>query len=306
MFLGYAWAHWDRALPLRGEDRLPWVLAAWAALHVGTMWLNGALDRDEGEVLFGRPAAPPPGTGALGYLALALSVPLAWRADPLAGAADVVCVALAIAYSHPRLALKGHPLGGPLVNVVGYGLLSPLAGWSIVDVAPDARTVAVWLLACAGIFGTYLAAQAFQGDEDAARGYRTLVATAGPQSVLRLARAAVGAALLGGMLLAAIGWLPRLCLFGIAGWWAVDRHLARWIALPDGGTEAHARGFTRRMLYAALLGVGLALVQYTWDSATGRPVAGLGTASGHPPDRAWQRPLAQPLEKTPPTRSIAR
>lgn len=289
VFVGFAWAHWDRALPLRGEVRLLWVLGGWAALHVGTMWLNGALDRDEGEVLFGRPARPPPATRVLGYLALAVSVPLAWRGDPLAGAADAVCVALAIAYSHPALALKGHPLGGPLVNIVGYGLLSPMAGWAVVDVAADARTLAAWLLCSLGIFGTYLAAQAFQGEEDAARGYRTLVATAGPRAVLRAARASVGAALLGGMALAAIGWLPRLCLIGIVGWWAVDRHLARWIALPDGGTEAHARGFTRRMMYAALLGVALALAQYTWDSLTGHPVAGLGTASGHPPDRVWHR-----------------
>jgi 4-hydroxybenzoate polyprenyltransferase len=306
VFVGFAWAHWDRALPLRGEGRLLWVLGAWAALHVGTMWLNGALDRDEGEVLFGRPARPPPATRSLGYLALALSVPLAWRGDPLAGGAIVVCVLLAIAYSHPRLALKGHPLGGPLVNVVGYGLLSPLAGWSVVDVTADPRTLAVWVLCSLGIFGTYLAAQAFQGEEDSARGYRTLVATAGPGAVLRAARASVGAALLGGMLLAAIGWLPRLCLLGTVGWWVVDRHLARWIATPNGGTEADARGFTRRMLYAALLGVGLALTQYTWDSFAGRPVAGLGTASGHPPDREWHRPLGQPSQSLPSTRAIAK
>jgi hypothetical protein len=306
VFVGFAWAHWDRALPLRGEGRLLWVLGAWTALHVGTMWLNGALDRDEGEVLFGRPARPPPATGALGYLALILSVPLAWQGDPLAGAADLACVLLAVGYSHPSLALKGHPLGGPLVNVVGYGLLSPMAGWSVVDVGTDPRTVAAWVLCSLGIFGTYLAAQAFQGEEDAARGYRTLVATAGPRAVLRAARAAVGAALLGGMVLAAIGWLPRLCLFGTVGWWAVDRHLAQWIAKANGGTEADARGFTRRMLYAALLGVGLALVQYTWDSYAGRPVAGLGTASGHPPDRVWHRPLGQPSQRHPPTRAIAK
>ena len=186
----------------------------------------------------------------------------------------------------PRLALKGHPLGGPVVNIVGYGLLSPAAGWSVVDVTLNPRTAAVWALCALGIFGTYLAAQAFQGDEDAARGYRTLVATAGPEAVLRAARASVGLALLGGMTLAAIGWLPRLCLFGTIGWWIVDRHLARWSRLEGGGTEADARGFTQKMLYAALLGVGLALAQYTADSLAFRPVAGLGTASGHPSDRA--------------------
>lgn len=294
---GFMWAHWDRALTMRGEEHLPWVLAAWTALHAGTLWLNAALDRDQGAVLFGRPAPPPPWTDLAGYLALAVSMPLAWVGHPIAGIADAVCVALAIAYSHPRLAWKGHPLGGPVVNVVGYGLLSPLVGWVVVGVTVNPRTIAVWSLGALGVFGTYLAAQAFQQREDSERGYRTLVATSGPAAVLRAARLAVGGALLGGMLLAAIGWLPRLCLLGIVGWWGVDRHLARWSREPDGGTEADARTFTVRMLIAALLGIALAGAQYTLDSIALRPVAGLGTASGHPNDR----PRAQPRETVPAT-----
>jgi hypothetical protein len=40
------------------------------------------------------------------------------------------------------------------------------------------------------------------------------------------------------------------------------------------------------MLATAVLGIVLALVEYTADSFAHRPVAGLGTARGHPPD-AW-------------------
>ncbi|MCA9571391.1 MAG: hypothetical protein KC656_26310, partial [Myxococcales bacterium] len=46
--LGYAWAHWDRALVVRGGRELLVVCVAWALLHAGTLWLNAALDRDEG------------------------------------------------------------------------------------------------------------------------------------------------------------------------------------------------------------------------------------------------------------------
>jgi 1,4-dihydroxy-2-naphthoate octaprenyltransferase len=291
--LGYAWAHWDRAMVLTGAVDIPWVLAAWTLLHAGTLWLNAALDRDEGEVLFGRAVAVPPNIARTGYLALLLSVPLAAWADPVSGVACALCVALAIAYSHPALAWKGHPLGGPLVNVVGYGLLSPLAGWAVVDQAPNPRTVMVWLLCSVAILGTYLSAQAFQQEEDLRRGQRTLVATHGPRVVLQAARACIGLALLGGMLLAVLGWLPRICLFGIVGWWWVDRHLAAWAREPGGGTAAWARGFAVRMLLCALLGIGLALVQYTSDSLARRPVAGLGTAAGHPPDRPRHRLLPQ-------------
>ena len=199
VLIGFAWAHWDRALTARGGGGLGWVMLAWTCLHAGTLWLNAALDQDEGEVLFGRPVRPPPTTSLAGYLALAASVPLAWIGHPLAGIAVLVCAILAVAYSHPRLAWKGHPLGGPIVNIVGYGLLSPLAGWSVVGVAPNARTVLVWLLFGCAIFGTYLAAQAFQQEEDRQRGYRTLVATHGPRTVLLGARAAIGVAMIGGL-----------------------------------------------------------------------------------------------------------
>jgi 4-hydroxybenzoate polyprenyltransferase len=221
----------------------------------------------------------------VGYAALVGSVPLAAIGDPVAGAACATCVALAILYSHPRILLKGHPLGGPLVNIVGYGLLSPLAGWATVDVSPNLRTALVWGLGGAGIFGTYLAAQAFQGEEDRARGYRTLVATAGPQAVLRLARAAIALAMIGGLTLAVVGWLPRTCLFGVIGWWYVDRHLSVWAERKGGGSERDARIFALRMSGTLVLGILLAFVEYAADSFAHRPVAGLGTEAGHPPDR---------------------
>ena len=50
---------WERPWSLLG------VLAAWSWLNAGTLWLNAAVDRDEGEVLFGRSVKPPPLTGPL-------------------------------------------------------------------------------------------------------------------------------------------------------------------------------------------------------------------------------------------------
>src|SRR5690606_1412062 len=75
--LGLVWAHWDRALPLRAAGwGLAAVVVAWLLLNAGTLWLNAALDRDEGEVLFGRPAPVPPGIEGFGYAALAGCVAL--------------------------------------------------------------------------------------------------------------------------------------------------------------------------------------------------------------------------------------
>lgn len=278
---GYGWAHWDRALPLQRPLSFAALLTAWAMLHAGTLWLNAAVDRDEGEVLFGRAVRPPPGTEAAGYAALALGLPFA-AVDPLATVAYAACAVLAVLYSHPSVFLKGHPVGGPLVNIVGYGLLSPLAGWALVDVEVNARTLVMWLACALGIFGVYLAAQAFQQREDRARGYRTLVATQGPRVVLRLARVSLGLAIGIGVGLAGIGWIPRLAGLCALGWWPVDRHLAAWEGLGDGGTELHARTFAIRMARLIALGVLLVFVQYAIDSARGGPVAGLATPNGRP------------------------
>jgi 4-hydroxybenzoate polyprenyltransferase len=282
--VGFGWAHWDRALAMRGGSDLLWVLVAWTSLQAGTLWLNAALDRDKGEVLFGRAAAVPPGIVPFAYLALLAGVALALPAAPAAGWAAAACAVLAVLYSHPRTMWKAHPLLGPFVNGVGYGLLSPLAGWAVVRVAPDARTFIVWLLASLAVLGCYFAAQTFQRDEDLARGYRTLVATHGPRATLLAGRVCIGVALLGGSALAAVGWLPRLCLVALPlGWW-IDRWLRSWSALPDGGSERWARGLAVRMLLAGLVCVGLAYVDYAMELLTGAPAAGLGTAAGHPGD----------------------
>jgi 4-hydroxybenzoate polyprenyltransferase len=282
--VGFGWAHWDRALALRGGSHLLCVWAAWTALQAGTLWLNAALDRDKGEVLFGRAVSVPPRIVPTAYLALLGGVALGFVGAPSAGWAAAACAVLAVLYSHPRTVWKAHPVLGPLVNGVGYGLLSPLAGWAVVRVAPDARTIIVWLLAGLAVLGCYFAAQTFQGDEDQARGYRTLVATHGPHATLLAGRVCIGVALLGGTALAAVGWLPRLCLVALPlGWW-IDRWLRRWSELPDGGSERWARGLALRMLIAGLVCVGLAYVDYGMELVTEAPAAGQGTAGGHPGD----------------------
>ncbi len=290
--VGGAWAHWDRALTLRNGWPLLGVLGAWSLLHAGTLWLNAAVDRDDGEVLFGESVEPPAGVAAWGYSALMLAVALATFSHPAAGLACAVCAALAVGYSHPRLLWKGHPVGGPMVNLIGYGLLSPLAGWAVVGVAVNPRTVAVWMIGAAGVLGTYFAAQAFQEQEDRDRGYRTLVVTHGPQVTIQVARFLIVSTALAGMILSALGWFPRICLLGLPLVWIIDRWMRRWSEQPNGGTEAWARGTAKRLMWIGSAGIMLATVEYVRASLAGEPVAGLGTHAGHPPDR----PLLPPAQ----------
>jgi len=256
--LGYGWAHWDHALDLVGPGRMGLVLMAWALLHAGTLWLNAVLDRDEEPVLFGSPVAVPQGTATAGYLSLAATVGVAAAAAPLAGLAAAGCAALAVLYSHPRSRWKAHPLGGPAINAVGYGLLSPLAGWAVVGAPLDLRSLLVWPLLAVGLLAPTFAAQAFQGEADRRRGYRTLVVLRGPEACLRAARAALLLAVAWGLGLAAIGLVPRLCLAGALPWMAVV-HAMR----PSTGTQggpARAQRLVLAMTAATAFEVVLAAV----------------------------------------------
>jgi 1,4-dihydroxy-2-naphthoate octaprenyltransferase len=290
--LGYGFAHWDRALAARHPESLAGVIAAWTLLHAGTLWLNACLDRDQGEVLLGDVVEPPAGTERLAYAALVLAVVVGWRVEPGVGGLTAIGALLAVAYSHPRLAWKGDPLGGPLVNAVGYGVLSPLAGWWVVRVDMNARTACVGVAVAAGVLGAYYVAQAFQERDDRARGYRTLVARRGPRAVLRAAEQAFGVSYLVLALLCVVGWMPGVCALGLASWPWLVVWLRRWAEQPDGGGARWAVGLAWRLGWAAVLVVALAGGEYVRGVLAGEPVAGLGTRSGHPADRPRLPPEA--------------
>ncbi len=289
---GYGWAHWDRALFVHRVGALLGVMVAWSGLHVATLWLNADFDQDEGEVLFGKSVPVPKGIAVWSYATLLASTGIAFYCGFWAGVSMAICAALAVAYSHPRLAWKAHAWGGPLVNVLGYGLLTPMAGFSVVEVPLNPRTVVVWLAAALGVLGTYFAAQAFQAEDDRARGYRTLVATHGPRVALQAARLCIVAGLVIGCGLAAIGWLPRVALVALPLIVWIDLGFQGWMRLPNGGDERAARTQTQRLLVSGLLTFALVFADYWMHMGRNQPVAGLATLAGHPEDR----PMLSPLE----------
>jgi hypothetical protein len=275
---GFGFGHWDHAVSLQGQGGVLAVLGAWTLLHVGTMWRNAARDRDEGPVLFGVAVPPPAGLARAGDGALLLAVGVALPAPPLAGACLVVCAALAVLYSHPRTAWKAHPVLGPVVNVVGYGLLTPLAGWAAAGVAPTPRLPLVLVSTVAAMAALTFVAQVFQGEEDRARGDRTLVVTHGPATCIRVAR--LGFALAGGLVFAqaAAGWLPWVLLLAVPLGFALSAQLGRWARAPLNDSPAQAERTFRLLVVLGLALVGLALADFLHASWVGGPVSGLATA----------------------------
>ena len=289
---GYGFAHWDRALMGQGGRALLATLAAWSFLHAGTLWFNARVDQDEGEVLWGRSVDVPANMAGWSATAFVVTLALAGLAGPWVLLCAVGCVVLAVLYSHPASLWKGHPVGGPVVNAVGYGLLSPIAGFACAGVTPTVRSGVVLGLGLCGVMAAYYAAMAFQGDEDRARGYRTLVARQGMAAAVRATRRWMWAGVTGALVLAAVGWVPRelFLLLPLFVW--VDRYANAWQHSGAESDSGWARGFANRLLVGSLVALTLLVVLYVRDSFQERPVAGLATAAGHPPDR----PLLSPRQ----------
>jgi 4-hydroxybenzoate polyprenyltransferase len=280
--VGFGYAHWERgstASPLVVVAPLTFLIASWLFGHAGAMWLNADLDRDQGPVLFGRPVAVPAGVVPAGYLALAASVALAAPLGAIVLTCALCCAILAVLYSHRRVALKGSAIGGPLVNGLGYGSLSPLAGFAAASGIPTWRALVTLGFAVLFILGTYFAAQAFQGDEDRRRGYRTMVLTHGAAWTLAVAHACLRAAVIGAMLAALAGVYPRVFVATLPAWLLADRHLARWRLTP---AADHAAGLVKRLAIGVVLVVGAAYLDHIWLLMSG--LAGGGCATAIIPD----------------------
>lgn len=283
--IGYGLAHWDRALNAVNAWAIVPLVVSWWLLNAGTLWLNAALDKDEGEVLFGQATPVPAVASSCGFAALFGCVAVAACISWSVGLCAFACAVLAVFYSHPTHQWKGHRILGPVVNVLGYGFFSPLAGWLVVDVPLTLRGIATLGILMWWTLGWYFAAQAFQGEEDAARGYRTLVVECGPQVAVRAGWACLAVAVGGFVFLSIIGWYPRIILGALPAFFGGHLVFAAWAREPDGGSAAWAMRVVRWTMAAGLVMLFLAYSEYVSASFQGGPVAGLATAHGHPSDR---------------------
>ncbi len=202
---------------------LVWVVM----LNGGTLAFNSAHDRDSGPVAYLETPPPPPvwlGPGALALMVLGCL--LAWLVVGQALALVTgVCVVLSVTYSAPPLRLKGKPGLDLLINMVGYGAGTTLAGllvglaaylggppgtcpttpgallsWPQVSWPASHGGLAeqltaalgggrLWLvLGFAALFGSlYPGTQIYQCREDRQRGDRTLTTALGVRGALVLA-----------------------------------------------------------------------------------------------------------------------
>jgi 4-hydroxybenzoate polyprenyltransferase len=203
-----------QALPAALLGIVLWV----ACLNGGTLALNSAFDRDEGDIAYLRNPPPPPrrlaafslGLMAAGFAA-SFALPPAYRA------LYAICVALSVIYSVPPFRLKAVAGADWLINMVGFGTLTPLAGWAATARPIDTRSLVVLVAFCPLFAALYPLTQLYQLEEDARRGDRTLALMLGARRSLNVALIAVAVAF------ALFAWAATRSHRTSSGW--------RWVAL---------------------------------------------------------------------------
>ena len=138
---------------------------------------------------------------------------------------------MSLLYSVPPVRLKAVAGADWVINMVGFGTLTPYAGWAVTG--RPLTGAAAWALAgfCPLFASLYPLTQLYQMDEDRARGDRTLALVVGVRAslVLSVAFAAIAFGCFArAALLAGAPPAGRLALgIAAAAWLAV---LLRWLA----------------------------------------------------------------------------
>jgi lycopene elongase/hydratase (dihydrobisanhydrobacterioruberin-forming) len=241
----------------------PWkaLLTGWFIfvflLNGGTLAINSAFDNDEGDIGYLRqPPKPPRFRLQVSVAMLAASLLLGCLLPPVFAWSNAVCVVMAVIYSVPPVRLKARAGWDLVINCVGFGLLTPMAGWGVTGLPLATGFVHVTIgFAC--LFGAlYPMTQIYQIEEDRARGDRTLVIRLGEARSLWLAAGlAVLAHLcfLSGLLRSGRNPLPLLV--SLAAWLGVILPwLRRW---KTWSARQHEAGMYQGLIAWAITDVSL-------------------------------------------------
>nr|WP_306672327.1 UbiA family prenyltransferase [Geothrix fuzhouensis] len=214
---------------LRAKPTLLGWLVFVALLNGGTLAINSAFDKDEGDIGYLK-APPKPPKYLLGFSSVLLvaSAILGFLLPRPFALLNLACVVMSVLYSVPPVRLKARAGWDLLINCLGFGLFTPLAGWALTG-RPFSTSILMASWGFAFLFAAlYPMTQIYQVAEDSRRGDRTLVIRLGVGRSLALALAAALAAhLLFGAAALARGRNALFLGLSLAGWLGI---LLPWMA----------------------------------------------------------------------------
>lgn len=187
-------AHFLLGTFLAVGPRLPFAATAlgWLAfvalLNGGTLAINSAFDQDEGDIGYlSQPPKPPRYLLHVSVLMLVTSLALGFLLPAVFAWSNAACVVMAVLYSVPPIRLKARAGWDLVINCIGFGLLTPMAGWGLTG-RPLSTAFVHLTIGFAFLFGAlYPATQIYQIEEDRSRGDQTLVIRLGESLSLWLA-----------------------------------------------------------------------------------------------------------------------
>ena len=223
-------------------------LAIWViCLNGGTLAINSVFDKDEGDI--GYLNAPPPLPRHLLAFSLALLAggQLLAFALPVAFGIDyAICFVLSILYSVPPFRFKALAGVDWVINMWGFGTLTPFAAWAATGRRLDLAHALILLGFCPLFAGLYPLTQLYQMEEDRRRGDRTLALMLGTRASLAVAIACTIVAFALFAWAAALVWVRAwLLLVPLTLWLAV---LVPWYRSRD----ALSAAAQQRGMYQAL------------------------------------------------------
>ncbi len=172
-----------------------WVLAvlSWAVMGSGgTLALNSAFDKDEGDIAFLHdPPKPPRLLTLFALVVMAVGLVIAFFISMRFVVAYLICFAMSILYSVMPFRLKSRPGADMLISATGYGAMTVYSGWAAMDlplVPPIPNVTAAFFCLLAA---WYPLTQFYQVEEDRRRGDRTLTLAIGKRNGLLLATVAM-------------------------------------------------------------------------------------------------------------------
>ncbi|HEX9215520.1 MAG TPA: UbiA family prenyltransferase [Gemmatimonadales bacterium] len=238
-------------------------LVIWVVfLNGGTLAINSVFDKDEGDI--GYLNAPPPLPRYLLHFSVALLVigQLFAFALPVGfQIAYAICFILSVLYSVPPFRFKAVAGVDWVINMWGFGTITPYAAWAATGRPLDAGHGLVLLAFCPLFAGLYPLTQLYQFDEDRRRGDRTLALILGMRASLVVATLStlLAFALLGWALaVLGVGIKSMALLLPLALWLAV---LVPWLLHHAAWRpQQHQRGMYRALAAWAVTDVAVLYV----------------------------------------------
>ena len=238
-------------------------LVIWVVfLNGGTLAINSVFDKDEGDI--GYLNAPPPLPRYLLHFSVALLVigQLFAFALPVGfQIAYAICFILSVLYSVPPFRFKAVAGVDWVINMWGFGTITPYAAWAATGRPLDAGHGLVLLAFCPLFAGLYPLTQLYQFDEDRRRGDRTLALILGMRASLVVARLStlLSFALLGWALaVLGVGIKSMALLLPLTLWLAV---LVPWLLHHAAWRpQQHQRGMYRALAAWAVTDVAVLYV----------------------------------------------